>query len=61
MNSEKGILQPHIITPAQIIRQMKARQADIPSEHSLPIPLSATYQNLVFRIIEFDVFLKGIC
>ena len=42
MNSQKGILQPHIITPAQIIRQMKASQADIPSELSLPIPLSAT-------------------
>ena len=59
MNSQKGILQPHIITPAQIIRQMKASQADIPSELSLPVPLSATYQNLVLRIIEFDVFFKG--
>jgi hypothetical protein len=59
MNSQKGILQPHIITPAQIIKQMKANQADIPSELSLPIPLSATYHNLVLRIIEFDVFLKG--
>lgn len=59
MNSQKGVLQPHIITPAQIIRQMKASQADIPSELSLPIPLSATYQNLVLRIIEFDVFFKG--
>ena len=59
MNSQKSILQPHIITPAQIIRQMKASQADIPSELSLPVPLSATYQNLVLRIIEFDVFFKG--
>jgi hypothetical protein len=31
MNSQKGILQPHIITPAQIVQQMKTSQADIPS------------------------------
>ena len=43
MNSQKGILQPHIIMPSQIIKQMKVSQADIPSELSLPIPLSATY------------------
>ena len=37
---------------------MKASQADIPSEISLPIPLSATYQNLIVNIIDFDVFIK---
>jgi hypothetical protein len=58
MDSQKGILQPHIITPAQIVKQMKASQADIPSELSLPIPLSATYQNLIVNIIDFDVFIK---
>jgi hypothetical protein len=58
MNSQKGILQPHIISPAQIVRKMKASQADIPSELSLPITLSATYQNLVLNITDFDVFLK---
>ena len=35
LNSQKGILQPHII-PAQIVRQMKANQDDIPSELALP-------------------------
>ena len=58
MNSQKGILQPQIITPAQIVKQMRISQADIPSELSLPIPLSATYQNLIVNIIEFDVFIK---
>jgi hypothetical protein len=38
---------------------MKASQADIPSELSFPIPLSATYQNLVLRLIDFDVILKS--
>jgi hypothetical protein len=56
MNSQKGILQPHIITPAQIVKQMKVSQTDIPSELSLPIPLSATCQNLIVNIINFDVF-----
>jgi len=58
MNSQKGISQPHIITPAQIVKQMKASQADIPSELSLPITLSATYQNLIVNIIDFDVFIR---
>jgi len=58
MNSQKGILQPHIITPAQIVKQMKASQADIPSELSLPVPMSATYQNLIVNIIDFDVFIR---
>jgi len=58
MDSQKGMLQPHIITPAQIIKQMKASQADILSELSLPIPLSATYQNLVLNVIDFGVFIR---
>jgi hypothetical protein len=55
MNSHNAILQPHT-TPAQIVQQMKASQADIPSELLLPTPLSATYQNVVLHIIEFYVF-----
>lgn len=58
INSQKGVIQPHIITPAHIINQIKASQADVPSELTLPIPMSATYQNLVLRIIDLDVFLK---
>jgi hypothetical protein len=58
INSQKGVLQPHIITTAQIVKEMKTSQADIPSELSLPIPLSATYQNLFVNIIDFDVFIK---
>jgi len=59
MNSQKGVLQPQIITPAQIMNHMKASQADMPPELSFPLPLSAAYQHLVLRIIDFDVFLKG--
>jgi len=59
LNSQKGILQPHLITPAQIVKQMKASQADVPSELTLPIPLSATYQNLIVNIIDLDVFIRN--
>ena len=58
LNSQKGILQPHIITPAQIIRQMKASQADLPDELTLPVPLSAAHQNLIVNIIDLDVFIR---
>jgi hypothetical protein len=58
MNSQKGVLQPHI-THAQIMKHMKVRQADMPPELSLPLPLSAAYNHLVLRSTDFDVFLKG--
>ena len=58
LNSQKGILQPHIITPAQIVRQLKASQADIPGDLTLPIPLSATHQNVIVNIVHLGVFIK---
>jgi len=60
VNSQKGVIQPQIITPAQILEQEKINQADMPSDLSLPIPMSATHQHVVFKIITFDVFLKGL-
>ena len=58
-NSQKVVLQPQIIIPAQIMKYMKCNQADMPPELSFPLPLSVAYQHLVLRIIDFDVFLKG--
>jgi hypothetical protein len=43
MNSQKGVLQPQIITSAQIMKHVKASQADMPPELFLPLPLSAAY------------------
>jgi len=57
-NSQKGFLQPHIITPDQIVKQLKASQTDIPGDLTLPIPLSATHQNLIVNIVDLDVFIK---
>ena len=59
INSQKGVIQPQLIKPAQILEQVKHSEADMPSDISLPIPTSATYQHLVLRIVTFDVFLKG--
>ena len=59
LNYQEGFLQPHIITPVQIVRQMKARQADIPSELTLAISLSVTHHNLSVNIIDLDVFIRN--
>jgi len=59
VNSQKGAIQPQLVTPAQILEQVKINQADISSDLSLPIPTSATYQYLLLRIVSFDVFLRG--
>jgi hypothetical protein len=40
-----------------MVKKMKASQADIPSELTLPIPLSSTYQNLIVNIADLDVFI----
>jgi hypothetical protein len=60
MNSQRGVLQPQFITPSQIMKHMKASQADMPPELSLPLPLSAAYHDLILSIIDIDVFLEGI-
>jgi len=44
--------------PAQIVKQIKTSQADIPAELTVPVPLSATPQNLIVHIIDLDVFIK---
>jgi len=41
------------------MKQLKISQADIPSELSLSIPLSATYQKLILNIIDLDVFINN--
>jgi len=43
VSSQKGIIQPQLITPAQILEEAKVCQADMPSDLPLPIPTSATY------------------
>ena len=44
IDSQKGVIQLQLITPALILEQVKHSQADIPSDISLPIPTSAAYQ-----------------
>jgi hypothetical protein len=59
VNSHKEVILPQLIPPAQIFEQVKLSRDDIPSDLSLPVPTSATYQFLLFRIVSIDVFLQG--
>jgi hypothetical protein len=59
IDSQSGVIQPQLITPAQILEQVRHTQANMPSDLSLPIPKSATYQHLLLKIVNFYVFLKG--
>ena len=59
IDSQRGVIQPQLITPAQILEQVKLSRADMPGDLSLPIQMSAPYQYLLLRIVNFDVFLKG--
>jgi hypothetical protein len=59
VNSHKGVIQPQLITPAQIFEQIRLSHDDMPSGLSLPVPTSATYQYLLLRIVAIDVFLLG--
>ena len=59
IDSQKGVIQPQLISAAQILEQFNTCQADLPSDLSLPILASATYLNLLLRIVNIDVFLRG--
>jgi hypothetical protein len=58
LNSQMGILQPPIITPAQTVSQIKASQIDMSAEITLPVPLSASHQNFIVNILELEVFIR---
>ena len=58
VNSQKDVIQPQLVIPAQILEQVKINQADMSSDISLPIPTSATYQHLLLRIFFIDIFLR---
>ena len=59
IDSQRGVIQPQLITPAQILEQVNLSQADMPDDFSLPIHTSALYEYILLRIMNFDVFLKG--
>jgi hypothetical protein len=59
VSSHKGVIQPQLLTLAQIFEQVKLRRDDMPSNLSLPVPTSATYQYLLLKIVSIDVYLQG--
>jgi len=58
-DAQRGVINPQLIAPAQILEQTKTSLADMPNDVSLPIPRSATYLNLLLRSENIDVFVKG--
>jgi hypothetical protein len=56
VNSHKVCIHPQLIIPAHILEQVNISQADMPSDLSVPIPTSATYQHLLLRIISMMYF-----
>jgi hypothetical protein len=58
INAQKGLLQPLIIAPMQIMNPTKLNEADIPSDFTLPILLSVAYHNSVLRTTEVEILLK---
>jgi hypothetical protein len=59
IDSQRGVIQPQLITTAQILEQVNLSQADMPDDLSLPIHTSALYEYLLLKIVNFDVYLKG--
>ena len=58
VNAQQGILQPHVITPVQIMETMKRSRDEIPNDLSLPFPMSVAYSSALLNVIEFDVFIN---
>ena len=56
-NAQKGILQPHVVTPAEIIKVMDESREQIPKDLHLPFPLSVAYGSVILKLIDFDVFM----
>jgi prophage DNA circulation protein len=59
IDAQRGVFEPQLITPAQILEQIKNSQPDMPNDMSLPFPRSATYLSVLLRIVNIDVFFKG--
>ena len=38
IDAQRGVIEPQLITPSQILEQIKNSQADMPNDVSLPFP-----------------------
>lgn len=58
VNAQKGILQPHIINPVQIVRYLSLIRDEL-KDVKFPVPLADSSGYLLLRIIDLDVFISG--
>jgi len=57
--AKKGILHPAILTPVRLINELKKVFDSIPHGLEFPIPLDPSNANLLFNIIELQVYLEN--
>lgn len=58
VNAQKGILEPHIINPVQIVKYLHLIRDDI-KDKKFPIALSEQSGYQLLRIIDVDAFMSG--
>ncbi|XP_046997922.1 uncharacterized protein LOC124613273 [Schistocerca americana] len=58
VNAQKGILQPHIINPVQIVKYLSLIRDEL-KDVKFPVPLAESSRYLLLRIIDLDVFISG--
>ncbi|XP_046382338.1 uncharacterized protein LOC124153285 [Ischnura elegans] len=59
INAQKGVLQPQIISPEEIMTMFDKHKADIPKDLTLPFPQSVAYRSKLLKMLELDVFLSN--
>jgi hypothetical protein len=57
LNAQKGIIQPHILSPVRLMKILKASQNDFPQDLSVPVPLSDAYAYQLINILDIEVYL----
>lgn len=58
VNAQKGILQPRIINPVQIVKYLSLIRDEL-KDVKFPVPLAESSGYLLLRIIDLDVFISG--
>ncbi|XP_046403237.1 uncharacterized protein LOC124168899 [Ischnura elegans] len=51
INAQKGVLQPQIISPEEIMTMFDKHKADIPKDLTLPFPQSVAYRSKLLKML----------
>jgi hypothetical protein len=57
LNAQKGIIQPHISSPARLIDILKTSQSGFSRDLNVPVPLSDANAYQLINILDIDVYL----